>query len=497
MSARAATILAAIVGLVATSIGTAYAVEAWNATQPTKEDFDGVLRSTWKKNSGSQVRSAFGEPASRLCIAVPTHPAPDSRSKAYLPLAWHLDFHAKAALTKDREKQLRQLDALAKVGLLERVSTTAKLNGEAIAVTRYVLTEKGWKASGYARGMSCFTYGELHYLGVTRFVPKVVSNQAGLEMYEVHAKVGLRSENEIEPWARDQEIQTEFPEIKKNLDGQDFAALVVRGGGEWVEYQSMLRDEALKKTTSPTGQGRSEPPSIAEQERRLLDELNALPPPTIEEVKKLLQSGHGVGQANPWPIPCLYLPGSERLPVDRRLYGNKHPRYSVAIFSSKVRTPYDPVAKKTIPYLDMLEKLGVLGRHVSSGVAGEGRDAGNVFDAYVYRLAPAYENRIHSRHTECFPLGRPTVEFVDVQIAERDMNGVPDSSYRYKLKVTYKNPPAWMNDPLLREGWAELRGVLEHGMACEGAFGFNRKTRGQNGGAGSCWWAFDSYYENY
>jgi hypothetical protein len=54
-----------------------------------------------------------------------------------------------------------------------------------------------------------------------------------------------------------------------------------------------------------------------------------------------------------------------------------------------------------------------------------------------------------------------------------------------------------MNDPLLREGWPELRGVVENGMACDGKFGFNRKTRDKHSGMGSCWWAFDSYYENY
>jgi hypothetical protein len=497
MRKMAATLMFMTVGFAAAPFLAAHAGDEWKAAPPTNEDFDRVLRETWKQNSGTQVGDSFGEPAARLCIAVPTNPAPDSRSKAHLPLAWHLDFFANAALTKEREKQLRQLDALAKVGLLEKVATTAKLNGETVGVTRYTLTQKGWKASGYARGVSCFTYGESYYLGVTRFEPKVVRDQASLEIYEVHARVGVRSETQIEPWARDREIQAEFPEIKKNLDGRDFAALLVRRGGEWVEYQSMLRDEALKTTTSTANQDRPGRPSISNQEKRMLDELIALPPPTIDEVKKLLQSSHGVGQANPWPIPCLDLPGSEKLPVDRTLHSNKHPRYSVAVFSNKVRTPYDRVAIKTIPYLDMLEKIGVLSRHVETGVAGKGRDAGAVFDAYVFKLTPAYENRIHSRYTECFPLGPPTVEFVDIQIAEKDMNGFPDSSFRYKLKVMYRTPPAWMNAPVLKAGWPELRGVVEHGMACQGHFSFNRKTRGQEGGGGSCWWAFDSYYENY
>ena len=97
----------------------------------------------------------------------------------------------------------------------------------------------------------------------------------------------------------------------------------------------------------------------------------------------------------------------------------------------------------------------------------------------------------------CFPLGKSTVEFVDVQIAENDENGFPNSSFRYKLKVMYKEPPAWMNDPVLKDTWTDLRGVIENGRACDGQFGFDRKTRKMHSGAGSCWWAFDSYYENY
>lgn len=485
------------VGFILVFVGGVYAFNKWKATQPTRENFDRVVRATWEKSSGLRTNNVFGEPATRLCISVPSYPAPDSRSKAQFPLAWHFDFFSDTALTKDREKQLRQLDALTKAGLLRKFNTTANLNGEIKEVTRYSLTEKGWVASGDTRGSSCFAYGASRYLGISRFEPKAVSNQAGLQLYEVRAKVGLGSEADLAPWARDQELQAEFSDIKKNLDGQEFAVLLVRGGGEWVDYQSMLRDEALKKATKPANQNISERPLISEEVKRKIDELNALPAPTVDEVKKLLQVTHGVGQKNPWPIPCLDLPGSEKLPVDKGLYSYNPSRYSVAIFSNKDRTAYDPVANKTIPYLNTLEQLGLLSKRATKGVPGEGRDVGTVFDAYVYELTPAYENRIHSRYPYCFPLGDTTVEFVDLQIAEKDENGFPNSSFRYKLKVMYMNPPAWMSDPLLKDGWPELRGVVEHGMACEGKFGFDRKTRDKHSGAGSCWWAFDSYYENY
>ncbi len=399
-------------------------------------------------------------------------------------------------MTKEREKQLRQFDALTKVGLLKKFHTTIKLNGEMREVNRYSLTEKGWAASDYTRDMSCFAYGAARYLGISGVEPKVIRTQAGLELYEVRARVGLGSEADLAPWARDQEVQAEFSDITKNLDGKEFAVLLVRGGGEWVDYQSMLRDKARKSATTHPNPSRSEHPHVSDEVKRKINELNALPAPTVDEVKKLLQVMHGVGRKDPWPIPCLYLPGSEKLPVDKELFGYYPSHYSVAIFTSKNRSAYDRVSKKTIPYLNMLEQLGILTKHAAQNVPGTGRDVG-WFDAYIYELTPAYQNRTDSRYPYCFPLGDPTVEFVDLQIAEKDEFGFPNSSFRYKLKVMYKTPPAWMSDPLLRERWPELQGVTEHGMACQGKFGFDRKTRDEHSGSGSCWWAFDSYYENY
>ena len=44
---------------------------------------------------------------------------------------------------------------------------------------------------------------------------------------------------------------------------------------------------------------------------------------------------------------------------------------------------------------------------------------------------------------------------------------------------------------------AYSKDTLEKGIACEGEFQFNKKDRRSEAGAGTCWYAFDSYYENY
>lgn len=225
--------------------------------------------------------------------------------------------------------------------------------------------------------------------------------------------------------------------------------------------------------------------------------VRALRAPTIEEVKDLLQLSHGAGKKDAWPNPCLSLPGIEKLPVDKLRSSSNPPHYAVAIFLNKDRTSYDRVANKTIPYLNRLKQLGILTKHTKTAVPGEGRESGTMFDASVFELSPEYEHQNHPQKLACFSLGEPSLEIVDIQIVENDVNRLTDASFRYKLKLVFKNPPSWMHDSFLKGGWPDLRGALEHGMACQGEFGFDRKSREKTSGGGSCWWAFDSYDENY
>jgi hypothetical protein len=502
MKQRTIVITAGIfLGLILVFAVVSHSSSKWETTRPTKENFDKAVRIIWEKDIGARNYNAFADPANPLCISVPLYPAPDARSRAQQPLAGHLDFILGTTQTEDRKHQLRQLDALCKVGLMEKSYITANLNNKNVPVTRYKLTVKGWAASVYSGDPSnCFVYGSPSYLGISRYEQIKFNEQTGFELYEVHAKSGLGSDADLAPWARDQELKTAFPDIAENLKGQEFTVLLVRSENGWVDYQTMVQDEARKKAPKSADHANSERPPMPDKMKRRIDELNSLPPPTIDEVKKRLQMAHGVDHKDPWrpwPTPCIDLPGSEKLPVDKQLFTYDPPHYSVAIFSNKERTEYDRVANKTIPYLNMLERLGILKKHAKSRILGEGKESKTLFDAYLYELSPSYESRIDTTDPVCFPLGEPSVEFVDIRIAEKDVNGYPNSSFRYKLKVMYKNPPAWMTDPSLMSEWSELRGVLEHGMACEGEFGFDRKTRDMYSGAGSCWWAFDSYYENY
>ena len=475
-----------------------HASEKGHEIQPAQTDLENAVRALWERMNPSHRGDHFFYPAVQpLCIPLPVHPAPDAKSKAELPMAWHVDFYADTMLREDRATQLRQLDALAKVGLLSKSHPTTKENGKTRPITRYALTEKGWAASGYSPEMTCFAYGTARYLGIIPSRTKLIGSQDGAELYEVRRRSGLASETDLAPWARDTHIQAMFPEIGKNLAGQEFTVAVVRKDGKWLDYDSAMKTLQLQKSADAGNAQRPENLRISSEMKRQIDKLKALPAPTVNEIKKILETSHGVGQQDPWPIPCIDLPGIDNLPVDKRLSDNGLHRYAVAIFTDKPRGPYDRVANKTIPYLNLLERLGIVAKRAAKKVAGEGKDAGKFFKADIYTLTPAYKHRLGSRYSTCFPLGKPSIEFVDIQIAESDSFGFPNASFRYKLKVLYRQPPPWMTEPTLQKGWSELRQALENGMACEGEFAFDKKTRTKQSGVGSCWWAFDSYVENY
>jgi hypothetical protein len=411
-------------------------------------------------------------------------------------MAWHFDFVSDKPLTKEREIQLRQLDALSKAGLLDKFNTVANIADETKKVIRYRLSWKGWAASRYKKNdPACFVYGTPRYLGSTG-IPTMAGKHAGFEIYMVKGKVGLGSEAELAPWAKNQEFRSVFPEIDKMVDGKEYSLGLIRDGDEWFNADDILNGKSRKSLRSISEELKQDKSNVP----KIVAEGDELPDPTVDELRKLLQTLYGnYGDNN-----CLYLPSDGgKLPVDKELYrsnSNTNQDYAVAIFTNKDRTSYDRVFKKTIPYLNMLEQLGIVTKHAERNIPGEGREEKKLFDAQIFELTSQYKNRNRPGRPYCFPLGKPTVEIVDIQLGKRRRFGgniMPESHFRYKLRVMYKNLPVWMNDSLLMDSWPELKGIVERGWACDGALSFDRKTRKTGAGGGSCWWAFDSYYENY
>ncbi len=469
----------------------------WKASRPSQESFDKLARSVWDKQArpaGSRYeRNSLTHP----CLSVPLYPEPDARSRATEPMAWHLDFVTDALPSPQRQAQRNQIDALVDAGLMEESFEVGEVKGSVVPVKRFRLSEKGWLASGYGRA-SCFEFGVVRYLGVTGFSPRVVNTEAGLEFYEIHARYGIAAAQDLAPWAANPGLQEQFPEVRKALEGQEFVILAVRGGGGWVDYQSMMQ-KAMRAKSGVGGTDEDEATrAISDETRAEIRALEALAPPAPEEIKAHLLEMNEAGNPNPLPSSCLYLPGGySTVPVDVEMGQRNPPRYKVAIVKNKVRPTWDPVAKRTMPYLDRLEALGVLTKTAGSIPDPKGEPQGAVQqEAEIYELAPRFTTGGAERSPACLSLGMPTVQFVEIRILDRTVEGYPFSSFRYKLRIRYQDPPVWMKDPALTKNWSELRGVVENGKACSGEFSFDRRTRKASGGAGGCWWAFDSYIEN-
>ncbi|RZU38690.1 hypothetical protein EV700_2625 [Fluviicoccus keumensis] len=492
--------VAAVLGLGLTLTAGVYAYNHWQENQPTAANFDPVVRALWEQHSG-------GEQGKRLCLSLPSYPAPDVGTKTREPLAWSMDFYTDAPESAPRQEQLRKLDALSQAGLLEKLTLT--LNGR--PAIRYRLSESGWLKSGPNRNASCFEYGQPHYLGIDQITPHPPGSQAGQSQpfYEVTARIGLDATSAESAWVRNPALLAAFPEIEKNSAGQMFKVQLVRQNKSWVECRHLVRDgqgpcgraptvysrdykDAYVDATQKDG-GRAEYEAmlsrLAALRIRKMEALKAFAPPTVDEIRRLLAEMHGHGKAGQWPGTCLALPGRGNLPVDKSLFEGESDHYAVAIFPSKGRSGWDPVARKTIPYLELLERLGVMQRRAGQDIQLED---GRRQKADIFELTAGYATAVDPKRPDCLPLGVASVDIVDAQLINDDPYDTEGDAFRYKLRIKYANPPEWAKNKDLLGQWDELRGALERGRACQGEFHFDRKTRHTFGGGGSCWWAFDS-----
>ena len=468
---KAAKAVAAVILVGLSLAGAFYAWQRWSATRPTAENFDKVTRAFWEEHS---ARSG-GQP-NPVCIGIPMYPAPEARSRSQRPLAWHLDFEEPGNNTQDRWRQRSQLDALVGVGLLEKAEVVGGAAGDS-KFTRYRLSSKGWAAAGYG-GSNCLVYGVPRYLGVRAFESKAVNDKAGIQIYQVTAKLGFSSLQELPEWARDPQVQKFFPEISKYVEGQDLTILVARGRGDWEIYQSIIQPASASATAAARPD--RTPSTLSHEQKTEIERLKALPPPTPDELKARVSHMHTGGSES---LRCLDLPGSKAFPVDVDGSTPVPKRYVVTVRLGTKRNAPTPYVG-TIEYLKVLEKLGIVAQAPGSPNLAT--------DEATYEMAPALEKLLNPGYLHCFPLGEPTLEFVDVRADERDEYGIPRTTVRYKLRLLYTQAPAWMREPVLLNSRKELHNMLERGRACSGEFRFNRETRGLEAGSASCWWAFES-----
>lgn len=486
---------AMIIGTAGLLASTAYGYLHWQSNRPSTANFDKALRAIWEKKLGDNVSGETTRGISQ-CVFFPGHPKPYAQSKSQKPLSWHRDFITDGVTDNARLQQLNKLEQLVKAGFLEKEAMAIEENGSYMNGSRYRLSIKGWIASNSRHGPGCFVYGQSRYLGITKATARATKAEDDLDIYMVQARTGVASTDDLEPWARSAEAQAAFPEIRKQLDGEEISVLLIRGDKGWVDYSEVLMKAArgLRNTTSQ--QESDELKAQQKQYEKRLAELDKLPAPRREEIAEHLKTQYSRSGDAQWPKACLYLPGAEKLPVDRNFSSRRESRYEVAIFTNKDLKKRDSITNKTQPYLDQLEQLGVLSKTARSEVASGKKNDEQLYNANIYTLTPEYINRIDESDPKCFQLGKPKLEILDISIRNNNHNSQNGASFSYKLQLHYPDAPAWMHDSALQAAWPELQGVMKKGYACSGHFDFNKETRKTGAGGGSCWWAFDSYYEN-
>jgi len=484
--------LALILAGIAVGGGVIYA--RWQAGQPSKERFERVVARLLKEEGATSYTR---------CIRVPGQH--DTGRRVSNSLAWHTELPEGAADAK-QDKRRQQLDALAGAGLLRKSQIVMRKDGAEIPVTRYQLSDAGWAATIDSRDPFCFPYGQTSFGGVTRFERAMLSVTAGIEVYVVTGVVVV-DESKLPPWAAGAELRAAFPEIDEDIAGREFKVSLVRGGGDWVPYATLGKEDRLRAERERDAAQMTPELKLAIEKMRAEDKEWAaswakLKPPDEAEIRRLLLKQYEDSGAGQWPVACVALPGSERMPVDAQLHlpGPLHdiplatlrimfpnetlpgPAYGFAIHVDKPRDPRDPIAARTIPYAERLVAIGFLTKRHDPAFVGKDKQP---HASDIYEVSPAMAGNIQPKRPECPSLGVPNVEIVALRV-ETDPEFHIDT-LKYRLRLRYPHVPRWMLDPELQSKWLELREWVEGGMACEGEFGFDRRTREIGSGSGGCY----------
>lgn len=476
-------ILAAFVLLILVLCGGAVAYEKWWLTRPSVSNFDAAVKRILVRQGVVPTEGIYFFPDDGPCINLPRSYFPDTKPQRNRAFLWHIDVPPEGSEHQGKEESLQKLEALAAVGLLAKSTDLIEVKDQVMQVSRFTLTAKGWAFVGYANDTRCLHFAKRAYQGITgfRLAGTGTPNPNGIEIYEVKAMFGVPAVPGLAEWARDPSVQAAFPEISNGTKAKEEVFLLAKDESGWREFRQKA------------SVGQSPNVSITRMWQKLISTKYSEPPPTPtpEEIRSLLRQKDWLGQGGFSYTKCLTLPGSDR--VDKDL-SSVMKKYSVAIYASATRPANSRMVQKTIPYLESLEQAGILTKRKDSISVPGTNDPEGRKEVYVYELAPPYADKIDVQH-HCFDLGRPTLEFVTVEVHDVAAVNTYHASFKFKVKLRFDNAPIWMKDQNLKNSWKELGNALDLGKACEGGFDFDREKRISGAGGGGCWWAFESAEE--
>jgi len=418
----------------------------------------------------------------RRCLRIShsLHKGEPARSKN--SFKWVIDTPAEDKVPDRLTSKVKELDALVSAGLLSKKRVEFEDGTSSKPLNRYRLTVKGWEAQAGRKNKACFYLGRAKHLAINKIeeievpVGKAVKETA----YKVTALVGFESSSVLPEWANHPDVRESFPMIDKLVSGYERSILMENKYGTWREYLSPSTLKRMKKS----GRGRSENHFSENKEK------------TDRDV--MLQEFTFDDHANKY-WSCISLPGqsSNGIRVDKNLSSHRARNYKVAIFDNKERSKWDNIEAETKPYLERLVNSGLLTSYPVEEIEGEKKYRGKYFSGTIYQLSQDYKHII-DKERGCIFLGKGEVNVVQLEILASNTWDVPfgRESVRYKYIMKFPNPPEWAKDKVLQAWWSDLKGALQYGLACDGKFEIDlTRERKLGGGAGSCWWAYNSVSE--
>ncbi|UJF21530.1 hypothetical protein [Shewanella sp. OMA3-2] len=413
------------------------------------------------------------------CIRINHNLHKGERQKSQRAFKWVIDVPTEGKITSQETIGIKELDALAIVNLLSKKIVYIDIDSVKQKFNRYRLTLKGWR---YLVGSDCFYLGKAEHRSVISInKPQVPINRDGQEVpYRVTTIVGLSDEFKLPDWTNHKDIRQAFPLIDKLVNGYEQVIPMHKVNGEWVEYLSPSSIKRMAKS----GKIRS------------INYFNINAPITKKE--HMLDAFEIEEHRNKY-WNCISLPGqsSNGAEVDQKPKSGNPYDYSVAIFDNLQRSKWDNIEIKTKPYLDQLVEAGLLTSHLQKGIEGNKKNRGSLFSGTVYQLNPNY-NHIIDKDRGCIYLGKGKVNLVDLTIIASNARGNNSQQeiVKYKYIMAFPKPPEWAKDPVLQSQWSDLKGALDHGLACDGTFEIDlTEERKMGSGGGSCWWAYNSVAE--
>ena len=413
------------------------------------------------------------------CIRINHNLHKGERQKSKRAFKWVIDVPAEGKITGKEAIGIKELDALATVNLLSKKIVYIDIDSVKQKFNRYRLTLKGWR---YLVGRDCFYLGKAeHHSVISMNKQQVPINRDGQEVpYRVTTIVGLSDELKLPDWANHKDIRQAFPLIDKLVNGYELVIPMHKVNGKWVEYLSPSSIKRMAKSGRTRSTNYFNINAPATKKEHMLDAFE------IEEHRNKYLS-------------CISLPGqsSNGAQVDKKPKSGNPYDYNVVIFNNLQRSKWDNIETKTKPYLDRLVDAGLLTSHLQKGIEGNKKNRGSLFNGTVYQLNPNY-NHIIDKERECIYLGKGKVNLVDLTIIASNARGNNSQQeiVKYKYIMTYPKPPEWAKDPALQSQWSDLKGALDHGLACDGTFEIDlTEERKMGTGSGSCWWAYNSVAE--